>query len=410
MVFKRLATMVSRASMPALGDSMAWNSKSKDLGLTTIVPHANTSSNVSGRPPSIASITFSPMELYGAAARCSHLHTINPAFVTPESRMISALLEEHVDDVSNDFAILSSADNFKDFIKSYFAGTVAAGVAYLEMIRDGYVWSDHFENLGGGSTGTKKTPDFVFAGPGNGVALMESKGSRSATSNAFDTTVRDGYVDQVDPHLGHVVGSATATHGYCIGAYLQSTTQAELRVHHTAAPVSTSGGGAGDPASIAVVQRHNYATAFRLAHSEPLSQQLRSGDGPGEIPFLRFEWRGRKWLTTYFLAAAANLPGELRPLMRYLGFIPHLGPDFGFAIEETVALAALNHFLAGTPREVGPLEMTSLSLKGEGMSGELQDGTVFPDGLAIVSGRADLPIMEGAIWERRTGQLLPSRR
>jgi hypothetical protein len=387
---------------------MAWNSKSKDLDLTKIVPHANSDPKVTGRAPSISTITFSPMQLYGAAARCSHLHVVNPATVTPESLIISALLEQHVDDVSNDFAILSSADTFKDFVKSYFAGTVAAGVAYLAMINDGYVWSDHFENLGGGSSGTKKTPDFVFAGPASSVALMESKGSRSATSSAFDTRISDGYIDQVEPHLGHVVGTATATHGYCIGSYLQSTTKAELRVHHTAVPVAGGGGGAGDPTSISAVQRHNYATAFRLAHSELLSEQLRSGDGPDRIPFLRFHWRGRKWLTAYSLSAISYPPGYpsylAEKIKRSMSDI-RLGPSLGFALEETIAVDVLNSFLRGGRREGDPLEIAPLSLDGEPTYRGTPGGAIFPDGLAIVSGKANWPLMEAAMWELSTGQL-----
>src|SRR5262249_10715363 len=152
------------------------------------------------------------------------------------------LVEQHVDDSSNDFAIQSSADNFKDFIKSYFAGTVASGIAYLAMIQDGYTWSDHFENVGGGNPkATKKTPEFGFARAGHGdVALVESKGTRS-TSGGFNATVRDGYIDQVEPHLGYTVGTSTATHGYCIGSDLASTTKGELNVHYTGAVAAGAG-------------------------------------------------------------------------------------------------------------------------------------------------------------------------
>jgi hypothetical protein len=87
-----------------------------------------------------------------------------PPLVAPESAIIAALLEQLVENTTANFAILSSADNFKDFAKSYLAGIVAAGIAYLTMINDGYIWADHFENIGGGNTSTKRTPDFVFAG------------------------------------------------------------------------------------------------------------------------------------------------------------------------------------------------------------------------------------------------------
>ena len=137
---------------------MVWKTKPKDLDITSVIPRQNSDSNVVGRAPAISTIKFSPMELFGAAARCSHLHTVNPAIVSPESAMIAALLEQHVDDTSANFAILASANNFKDFIKSYFTGTVAAGVAYLTMINDGYIWADHFRVSAAGVLAPKQRP------------------------------------------------------------------------------------------------------------------------------------------------------------------------------------------------------------------------------------------------------------
>jgi len=193
---------------------MAWTSKLKDLATTDIVGHVNSDPNLIERAPVNTSISFTPLELYGAAARCSHLSFVNPLIATVESDTIEKLVEPHVDDISNDFAILASADKFKDYVKSYFSGTVATGLAYLAMINESYVWSDHFENAGGGNASHARKPDFVFGGHGVGVALMESKGSRSGTLTGFDTTVLDGYVGQVEPHLGYTVGGAMATHGY----------------------------------------------------------------------------------------------------------------------------------------------------------------------------------------------------
>ena len=88
--------------------------------------------------------------------------------------MIAKLVEQHVDDFGDDFAILASARSLKDFVKSYFVGTVAAGLAYLVMINEGYVWADHFENIGGGNPTHARKPDFAFGMAGTGVALMES--------------------------------------------------------------------------------------------------------------------------------------------------------------------------------------------------------------------------------------------
>jgi hypothetical protein len=170
---------------------------------------------------------------------------------------MARLIERYVDDVADEFAITADADNLKDYVKSYFAGTVGAGLAYLAMINEGYVWSDHFENVGGGNSATKRQPDYVFTGPSTGLALMEAKGTRSATTSAFGKTVQDGYKGQVEPHLGHPVGGQTAVRGYAIGAWMYSKDQAELYMHHTRAstpPASgttaISGASAAPPSSV----------------------------------------------------------------------------------------------------------------------------------------------------------------
>ena len=192
-------------------------------------------------------------------------------------------------------------------METYFSGTVAVGLAYLTMIQEGYTWSDHFENVGGGNTAVKKSPDFVFVDGKGDTTLVESKGTRS-TSTSFNSTVREGYDDQVEPHLGYTVGTSTATHGYCIGSDLSDSSKAELNIHHTGAVTAGTGGGsAPGPGTSAAVQRHNYATALRLAHSESLCGQIRRGRLEDEIiPFFWFEWLGKS------LGNASKLVGSIQ--------------------------------------------------------------------------------------------------
>ena len=128
---------------------MPWTSKSKDIPITNTKDHPAKSSGLVSRAPGVSPILFTPAEFFGAAGRCCHLHVINPALVTPKSAIVKTLVEQHVDDTNSSFAVEASADNFKDYVETYFTGTVAAGIAYLAMIKDGYTWSDHFENIGG---------------------------------------------------------------------------------------------------------------------------------------------------------------------------------------------------------------------------------------------------------------------
>jgi len=396
---------------------VAWKTKAKDLYITRITPHASLNVNVAGMAPAIHSITFTPLELFGAAARCSHLHPVDPTLVTPESLMIGALLERHVDDASADFAILPSADNFKDFIGTYFTGAVASGIAYLAMIRNGYVWSDHFENIAGGNLDATRTPDFVFAGPTTGVALMESKGSRRGTLSAFDRRTSDGYTNQVEPHLGHQMGGIIATQGYCIGAWLESNTRATLRVHHTAATAPPPS----SPSSLtglSIVQRGNYATAFALSHSQELGSQIISGDGDRRFPFLRFQWRGRSWLTSYPVGGFSVSPGYFWDAWDKFGrSLPRSSEfgdrkvGFGFALEENVAVEALRGFLyteRGEARALGAEAVLAEGIGGLDGGEEQVSGAVFPDGLAVLSLPAIVANVQPVVWDRDRDQLTPA--
>lgn len=380
---------------------MVWTSKVKSLSLYSATPHGNVLPGVVGRAPGFSTLTFGPLDLYGAAARCSHLNMVNPALITPESAMVGALVEHYVDDASSDFAILATAANFKDFVKSYFAGTVASGLAYLAMIDDGYVWSDHFENVGGGNSSATKSPDFVFVGQGTGVALVESKGTRSARLSAFDGTVDTGYVDQVEPHLGYTVGGAMATHGYCIGGWLTSATKAEIIVHHTAAPTSGGGGAQGDAPATAI-QRQNYATAFSLAHSARLGEQLRdAGAARYEVPFARVEWRGLTWLTGFPFPQWPWWWDERFPVSRqsptWRQFLPDVSAPF-FAVEENIAKIVLRQFYAYEPGEDAFfIEPLPRDLRFAAIERDTpQSGASFPDGLAII--RSDFSFAGAAIW------------
>jgi hypothetical protein len=388
---------------------MVWSTKTKGLAITDKTPHKSTNPVLKGRAPAITTIHFSPLDLFGAAARCSHLNIINPSVVTSESAAVAALVERHVDDVRPDFAILAAANNLKDYVKSYFAGTVASGLAYLFMVRDGYVWSDHFENVVGGNPATGKSPDFIFASPSAGVALVESKGSRAATLTSFDARVKDGYELQVEPHLGFTVGGATASHGYCVGAHLKSTSKAELRIHHTAVTALASPPSA--PNNLGSIQRNSYATAFQLSHSEGLARLVRTGERATEIPFLRFEWQHMTWLTSiadeswnrYFRHMESLFPPDYPASW---GFSYRQAPRVFFAVEESMALRALREFMTSGMSEQLASELTPLprdlvqSLASN--SGET-GGTVFPDGLGVFSQRAKRDQIETKIWTPEHG-------
>lgn len=373
---------------------MAWSTISKDLGVTKKVAHTAKTSGLTGRAPGISTITFSPLTLFGATARCSHLHVINPHVLSQEAVIVKSLVENYVDDVSTDFAILSGIDDCKDFMRSYFAGTVASGLSYLAMINDGYTWTDHFENLTGGATGVRTSPDFVFAGYGTGAALVESKGSRGNSTN-FDKTVSDGYTRQVEPHLGSTIGGVNATHGYCVGSYMKSTTKAELRIHHTAVPVASGGGGGGGGGaaavqSVATVQRGNYANALIDAHSVGVGQSVRRGSDIKEIDFFEFRWLGEDWIT-----------GHLGLFNREIHTWSSAPDARGFfALRKSVAIAVFDAYIGAEKSPALWFDQPEEKDKDFRLA-EDDEGTVFPDGLAFISEQAELADPRPGRWERR---------
>jgi len=396
---------------------MSWTSKSKDISITSTTDHPSRKAGVVARPPGVSTISFTPAEFFGAAARCCHLHTINPALVTPESAMIRALVEQHVDDNKNAFAVESSVDNFKDYVKSYFAGTIASGLAYLAMIKDGYTWSDHFENIGGGDPKVKRKPDFVFARHAQpDVALVESKGTRSDTSTGFDSTVNDGYVGQVDPHLGYTVGTSTASHGYCIGSYLKSSTKGELNVHYTDVVAATSAGApGGGPGTNAAVQLNNYATVFRLAHSESLARQIRGGRIEDEtIPFSSFEWLGRKWITAPTAGLGLDDLSMIFAVMGSRGWlldgVPTTGGAPRFAVDSSYA-TTIFRALSDAPmsHELGfNLAPYSHELRFNADRQTNGSAAIFPDGLAVFLRGNTMDKTQPMLWLRDKGEFVPA--
>lgn len=383
---------------------MNWTSTLKALGVADKVSHKLVATNVIGRAPVHSNIRFSPLELYGATARCSHIHQINPVAITPELLMAQKLLDPHIDDHSPNFYVLASAKNFKDFVYTYFVGSTAAGLAYLSMIEDGYIWGDHFENLGGGNPACGKMPDFAFAGPARGIALMESKGT-STTSQMLKYRVRDGYKNQVEPHLGHAVGGQIATHGFCIGSLLTPGLSSELQIHHTEAPSKSL-----FPtirANLQKIQRQSFATAFSLVSGPTLGARLRDENyrfGPN-IPFARIKWADRKWLCSVGLPATfGSVPLLTKLVENELWWFTF--PGHGaliFAIEERIATEALSRFYgeqSAAEDDLSYLSQNDLGFTNRPDSG----GAAFPDGLAVIDFR-NIQYLDYVQWDVKESRL-----
>lgn len=374
-----------------MGDEVTWTTTGKELAVSKVTGHLDRRpSPVRGRAPAVERINFTPVELYGAMARCSHLHMVNADAVTAESETCRYLLSQYVDERQKHFAILKTADRLKDFSRTHLAGVVGAGIAYLQMIRDGYVWCDHFENLAlGGSQPTKKSPDFVFSRrEDETVALTESKSTRGSSRPQFDGTVRRGYLEQVSPYLGMAVGTAVASHGFAIGSWMTSSTSAEIFVHHTASSsgsAGSSGEGSSDPTS---VRRGNYLNAMSLLFGSDVAAAARSGRWtPVDAHFVTGRWLGREWLLGF---AAPNRLYEYDGVAVTLLDRPASSRSFnGFALDWAIARRFLRSLL---PFGTGPNPLIELPEIDARLIAEASrsEGAIFPDGFAVISNEADL--------------------
>lgn len=370
---------------------MVWVTRPKELHVSQPVtghsapllrPHPT-----HGRAPKGTSFTFTPAGLFGATARCSSLRPLDPLAVTPESEMIRAMIERHVDESSPDFFLLGSVWSLKDFMGSHFAGAVAAGLTYLFMIGEGYVWADHFEHQSPkGDPAVRVGPDFVFAGPRVAdVALVESKGTISATPLGIDRRTEDGYVRQIEPHLGHPVGAAIATHGFSVGAWMTPApssappTGATLVLHHTAPRRALAGVGPATAAApiteVTSIVAGNYATACDLVFGSGRGQAIRDGR-PFDADFDAVDWLGERWIVP---RSADDTTGQHSfdsgaPAERWLFALHHETATEVFERSATGTGAA-----AWTDFRMNPA-IERLTAEASG-----RDSRIFPDGLAVIA-------------------------
>ncbi len=384
---------------------MTWALKDKAIGLTSVIPHAETRSNVSGRAPDTADIRFTPQELYGAMARCSNLHTINPDAVTFESETCRYLVAQHVDDKTDNFFILPTADRLKDFSRSHMVGVIGAGVAYLQMIRDGYVWCDHFENLASAKpVSTKRSPDFVFSRPADSsVAITECKATRGSSRAQFKGTVKRGYLEQVFPYLGSELSGAIASHGFSIGTWMTSSTRAELFVDHTAVPEKLSE--TEPPSDPGSVKRGNYLTVLSLMFGPRVASAARAGTWvPSETSFVITQWLGREWLLGFPPPYLGARFWESSNALRSRDIDWTAWPLVNdFALELTVARTFFRSLAA---REATYDLLADVPRMDDDLISRAKDsgGAVYPDGLGVIGRLTSLEGAQVALWDPNAGQ------
>lgn len=388
-----------------------WISSNKRLEIAAQTGHPCATPGVGGSALAVTHLDFGPIDFYLAAAFCSHMHPVAPSAASPEANMMRATVAHHVDDAKADFAIEATADGFKDYVKAYFSGTVATALAFIAMEQNGYSWAGHFEHLRP-LTAKGRSPDFVFASPAAGTCLVESKGTRSANTTTFDGVVEDGYLEQVERHLGTtLLNGAVASHGYCVGSWMTSVSKAELLVHHSEASPPGPGGappggarrpdGDVDGRSVEAVQQQDMGTAFTLAFGEDFGAAVRNGR-IDELPELvRIHWMDREWI-----AATDRLDG-LRVVFTgeaddsSIRVVRILLRDHVLAIERKALNAALGRFWAGGDNAAAGQRFVSFDTDMMRLARE-SGGALLGDGLAAVPSAGFLRVAR-VKWNWRVG-------
>ncbi|NEI67437.1 hypothetical protein [Rhizobium leguminosarum] len=369
-----------------------WKAKEKQLSVEQINGHvAKRNRLIVGRAPENTEMLFTAAELYGAMAQCSSRAKMDQHAARAQVQMCRHLIARHVDEKNDRFALLDTARTLKDYVGKAMTGLVGDGIAYLQMVRDGYRWVDHFENHAvHGKPPTTRSPDYVFSRTGDlFVALAESKATKGASRAAFTKTVRDGYHGQVEPYLGRKIGTWIASHGYAVGSWMKSVKKAEVFIDHTVSSGSSYGNGEdpsekSDPQS---VRFGSYCGVLTLLFGPDIGEAARDRRWrPSEQIFTTVDWLDRTWIVgedaeweTLVVTGEEHLIFKSGPL-RFVN---------GMALDMEVArrVFALIESSEGDLDLMGELpEFPADLIEAAKRSG----GAIFPDGFAVLGWEEDL--------------------
>ncbi|WP_440980772.1 hypothetical protein [Shinella sumterensis] len=373
-----------------------WKAKRKLLEVERVTSHsAGPSPFIAGRTPQNTAFSFTPAELYGAMAQCSSRAKMDQRAARAQVEFCRHLIAHHVDEKADRFAVLDSARDLKDYVAKAMTGLVGDGIAYLQMVRDGYRWIDHFErHTVIGKMPTRRSPDFIFSRSNDQyVALAESKATKGTSKAAFDKRVEDGYRGQVEPYLGHKIDAWVASHGFAVGSWMTSPTKAEVFLHHTAPPVSATpdDDGPSGPSDPSGVRFGNYCGVITLLFGPDVGEATRARLWrPSQQTFTTVEWLGRRWIVGEDLGADAvlfSLVGEL--VFRRTSFRSFNG----MAIDLEIARRVFAFIEADAPdarmfEEIAEVPPELIELAREA------GGALFPDGLAVLGRDVDLSRIE----------------
>ncbi|AYM60883.1 hypothetical protein [Agrobacterium fabrum] len=371
-----------------------WKSKEKQIGVEQTSGHVPRRNRlIVGRAPENTEMLFTPAELFGAMAQCSSRAKMDQRAARAQVQMCRHLISRHVDDKNDRFALLDTARTLKDYVGKAMTGLVGDGIAYLQMVRDGYRWVDHFENHEvHGKRPTTRSPDYVFSRTQDMfVALAESKATKGASKAAFTKTVREGYKEQVEPYLGRRIGSWVASHGYAVGSWMKSVKRAAIFIDHTASQAPPTGNDddpseGSDPGE---VRFGSYCGVLNLLFGPEVGEAARDRSWrPSERSFTTVQWLGKTWIVgedaewePLVVTAKEHLIFRSAPV-RFVN---------GMALDLQIALRVFA-FIESGEGEIDLMadfpEFPTDLVEAAKRSG----GAIFPDGFAVLGRDEDLSL------------------
>jgi hypothetical protein len=396
-------------------------------------------------PAPVASISFNPIALAAAIARTATLRPAPPELLAHMGD--SALAEAQILLAGGSgFALSPLFAHLADSERTHFASRVGAGITDIYMNALGYSWRDNAACL---ASTLDPHGDFLYFGGnalGHGVVLAEARGSfaKKTSDAAIARMAASKYLRQVRPYIGTLSPHGQVIHGYAIafgaqpnapGAFLRlSQTQHAKPKGATAPPPAPV-----PPAPIMQVPvamaLATHRSNFILMDALPVADWIDWVRGNRDFPesrepvsFVRFDYAGRSFV------ASLDALAPHRSLFLWLDDIydhpfwrrhwkrqwPRSSTWLPFVMEEKAATAFLGALTGlirrGGPRESSEVEGT-LELPVGDMIGfgpgdsdvtsrvprEGYDYTLFPDGLALISGPPRRHSIELLRWHPKEG-------
>jgi hypothetical protein len=295
-------------------------------------------------PPALSALTFTLSQLVGSMARAAAISKALPIVVNGLTLAFDGLLNSLVDTSHTDLTFLTDIEDLADNMRTAFSGFFGAGMADLYMNQLGYAFRCNGREMVARGT----VFDFAYdGGPvgGSNIVAAEAKGTLAAGANlaAIQAKARNGYTNQVAPHLGLTVKGATIAHGYaiCAGSQLKSTVCCEMHVEETMTataagsgtaaqsfPSSTVAGSGGGGTRFRQPNAHltlrNYRDVFRLLGEGGILGVIEAGlrddwqsarrAGPTQLDLV--SWRGEDYVVARNAPVSQNARGPLFGLRR----------------------------------------------------------------------------------------------